>query len=70
MTHSPKTYVLTVHSPFRKTIRLWTGKNIHTLRHCSVKQAEHVLREIQQYVDDLQGTVPAAGNSYSLNRCR
>jgi hypothetical protein len=70
MTHAPQTYVLTLHSPSRKTMRLWTGKSIHALRHCSVTQIEHVLREMQQYVDDLQAPVPAAGRSYSLNRSR
>ncbi len=70
MTHAPQTYVLTLHSPSQKTMRLWTGKSIHALRHCSITQIEHVLREMQQYVDDLQAPVPAAGRSYSLNRSR
>ena len=70
MTHAPQTYVLTLHSPSQKTMRLWTGKSIHALRHCSITQIEHVLREMQQYVDDLQAPVPEAGRSYSLNRSR
>jgi len=70
MKHTPQTYVLTLNSPSRKSIRLWTGKSIHTLRHCSVKQIGHALMEMQQYVDDLQALVPAPGASYSINRCR
>ena len=70
MTHAPPTYVLTLNSPSRKALRLWTGKSIHTLRHCSVKQIGHALMEMQQYVDDLQAPVPAPGASYSLNRRR
>jgi hypothetical protein len=70
MKHTPQTYVLTLNSPSRKSIRLWTGKSIHTLRHCSVKQIGHALMEMQQYVDDLQAPVPAPGASYSINRCR
>ena len=70
MTHTPQTYVLTLNSPSRKSIRLWTGKSIHTLRHCSVKQIGHALMEMQQYVDDLQAPVPTPGASYSINRSR
>ena len=70
MTQTPQTYVLTLNSPSRKSIRLWTGKSIHTLRHCSVKQIGHALMEMQQYVDDLQAPVPAPGASYSINRSR
>jgi hypothetical protein len=70
MSQTPQTYVLTLNSPSRKAVRLWTGKSIHTLRHCSVKQLNHALLEMQQYVNDLQATVPAPGTSYSLNRSR
>ena len=63
MKHTPQTYVLTLNSPSRKSIRLWTGKSIHTLRHCSVKQIGHALMEMQPYVDDLQAPVPAPGAS-------
>ena len=70
MKHTPQTYVLTLNSPSRKSIRLWTGKSIHTLHHCSVKQIGHALMEMQQYVDDLQAPVPAPGASYSINRRR
>ncbi len=70
MKHTPQTYVLTLNSPSRKSIRLWTGKSIHTLRHCSVKQIGHALMEMQQYVDDLQAPVPTPGASYSINRSR
>ena len=70
MKNTPQTYVLTLNSPSRKALRLWTGKNIHALRHCSIKQIGHALMEMQQYVDELQATVPAPGASYSLNRSR
>ena len=70
MKHTPQTYVLTLNSPSRKSIRLWTGKSIHTLRHCSVKQISHALMEMQQHVDDLQAPVPTPGASYSINRSR
>lgn len=70
MKTAPQTYALTLNSPSRKTLRLWTGKSIHTLRHCSVKQIGHALMEMQRYVDDLQAPVPAPGGSYSLNRSR
>lgn len=70
MKNTPQTYVLTLNSPFRKSLRLWTGKSIHTLRHCSVKQIGHALMEMQQHVEDMQAPAPAPGRSYSLNRSR
>ena len=70
MKHTPQTYVLTLNSPSRKSIRLWTGKSIHTLRHCSVKQIGLALREMQQNVDSLHAPVSSSGGSYSLNRGR
>ena len=70
MNNAPQTYVLTVNSPSRKALRLWTGKSIHTLRHCSIKQLGHALMEMQQYVQDLQAPVPAPAAAYSLNRSR
>ena len=70
MKQTPQTYVLTLNSPSRKAFRLWTGKSIHTLRHCSVNQLNHALMELQQHMDDLQAPVPVPGASYSLNRSR
>jgi hypothetical protein len=70
MKHAPQTYVLTLNSPSRKPFRLWTGTSIHTLRHCSFKQLNHALSELQQHMADLQTPVPAPGASYSLNRSR
>jgi hypothetical protein len=70
MKQTPQTYVLTLNSPSRKAVRLWTGKSIHALRHCSVKQLNHVLMELQHDMDELQAPVPAPGASYSLNRSR
>ena len=72
MANTPKIYVVTLHSPSRKGLRLWTGKSIHALRHCPVKQVGHALMELQQHVDHLQHPVrtPVSGGSYSLNRAR
>lgn len=72
MTKTPKIYVLTLDSPSRKTIRLWTAKSIHALRHCSAKQIGHALMELQQHVDRVQyaASAPMPGGSYSLNRSR
>ena len=69
MNTTTRTYVLTLHSPSRKGLRLWMGDNIHALRHCSVKQLGLALREMQQAVDSLQTQV-SSGGSYSLNRGR
>jgi hypothetical protein len=66
----PRTYVLTLNSPSRKGLRLWTGTSIHTLRHCSVKEIGHALMEMQQQMDDLRTATPTSGVSYSLNRSR
>lgn len=57
MKTTPQIYVLTLNSPSRTALRLWTGKNIHTLRHCSAKQIGRALVEMQQNVDDLQKTM-------------
>ncbi|MGD9728467.1 MAG: hypothetical protein AB7G68_20480 [Nitrospiraceae bacterium] len=82
MRNTPQIYVLTLDSPdspsdspSRKAPRLWTGKTIHTLRHCSVKQIGGALVEMQQRLEDLQRTKAsvapsAASESYSLNRAR
>jgi len=70
MKQTPQTYVLTLNSPSRKAFRLWTGKSIHALRHCSVKQLNHALMELQQHMNNFQVSVPAPGASYSLNRSR
>jgi hypothetical protein len=70
MKPTPQTYVLTLNSPSRKPFRLWTGTSVHALRHCSVKQLNHALMELQQHMDDLQARVAAPSASYSLNRSR
>jgi hypothetical protein len=68
----PQIYVLTLDSPSRKVLRLWTGKDIHTLRHCSVKQIGSALMEMQQRLENLQQnkTAVTSSGSYSLNRAR
>lgn len=57
MKTTPQIYVLTLNSPSRSALRLWTGKSIHTLRHCSAKQIGRALIEMRQSVDDLQKTM-------------
>lgn len=57
MKTTPQIYVLTLNSPSRSALRLWTGKSIHTLRHCSAKQVSRALIEMRQNVDDLQKTM-------------
>lgn len=72
MKTTPQTYVLTLHSPSRSALRIWTGKNLHQLRHCSSKQIDHVLTEMQEHLDHLRcafGPAASAG-SYSLNHGR
>ena len=49
-----KIYLMTLNSPSRRGLRLWTGKSVHTLRHCSVKQIGSALAEMQRNVNDLQ----------------
>jgi uncharacterized protein YdaL len=47
-------YLLKLNSPSDNVLRLWTGKSLHTLRHCSAKQMGSVLVKMQQNVDALQ----------------
>ncbi len=54
MKNTPRIYLLTLNSPSHKALRLWTGRSIHKLRHCSVKQIGSALVEMQKNVDDLQ----------------
>jgi len=54
MRKTPQTYLLTLNSPSQRALRLWTGRSIHTLRHCSVKQIGSALIEMQKNVDNLQ----------------
>ena len=59
MRKTPQTYLLTLNSPSQRALRLWTGRSIHTLRHCSVKQIGSALVEMQKNVDALQKTMRA-----------
>jgi len=72
MKKATQVYVLTLNAPSRNAVCLWTGANIHSLRHCSSKKIDRTLAEMQQHVDDLQRTisVQATGGSYSINRSR
>jgi hypothetical protein len=65
-------YVLTLNAPSRKTVRLWTGASIHSLRHCSSQKIDRTLAEMQQHVEYLQRaiSVRGTGGSYSINRSR
>jgi hypothetical protein len=54
MKNQPRIYLLTMNSPSHAAPRLWTGRSVHELRHCSVKQIGGALVEMQQSVDELQ----------------
>lgn len=54
MKNTPLIYLLTLNSPSQKALRLWTGRSVHQLRHCSAKQIGNALVEMQKNVDDLQ----------------
>ena len=54
MKHTPLIYLLTLNSPSQRALRLWTGRSVHKLRHCSAKQIGSALVEMQKKVDDLQ----------------
>lgn len=54
MKNTTQVYVLTLNAPSKKTVRLWTGARIHSLRHCSSKKIDRTLAEMQQHVDELQ----------------
>ena len=57
MNNTRRTYLLTLNSPSQRALRLWTGKSIHTLRHCSVKDIGGALVEMQKTLDDLQNSM-------------
>jgi hypothetical protein len=72
MKNTTQVYVLTLNASSRKTVRLWTGASIHSLRHCSSKKIDRTLAEMQQNVDSLQRAISvlATGGSYSINHSR
>lgn len=72
MRNTTQVYVLTLNAPSQKTVRLWTGASIHSLRHCSSKKIDRTLAEMQQHVADLQRVISVLGTSgsYSINRSR
>jgi hypothetical protein len=70
MKNTERTYVLTLNSSPQKGLRLWRGKNLHALRHCSIKQVGQALREMQRDVDNVHSPQSSSGGSYSLNRGR
>jgi hypothetical protein len=63
MNKTPQIYLLTLHSPSRTALRLWTGRSIHRLRHCSVKQIGKALVEMQRTVESLQRIVKRKANT-------
>ena len=54
MKNTPKIYLLTLNSPSHKALRLWTGRSVHALRHCSAKEIGSALVDMQKNVDELQ----------------
>ena len=54
MKNKPQIYLLTLNSPSHKALRLWTGRNVHALRHCSTKEIGSTLVDMQKSVEDLQ----------------
>ncbi len=72
MKKTSRVYVLTVHPSSRRALRLWTGKSLHALRHCSSKLVSQTLAEMQHSVDELhtRSRLPTPGESYSINRAR
>lgn len=72
MRKTARVYVLTVHPSSRSMLRLWTGKSLHALRHCSTKHINQTLAELQHSVDEMhqRTSTPAPGASYSINRSR
>ncbi len=71
-TTTTQTYVLTVPTTSRSALRVWTGRSVHQLRHCSAGHISHVLAEMQQHMDHLRHSLepPASEASCSLNRGR
>lgn len=57
MKNQPRIYLLKMNSPSHKVSRLWTGKSLHALRHCSVKQIGSALAEMQKSIADLQKNI-------------
>ena len=47
-------YLLKLNSPSENALRLWTGRSLHTLRHCSGKQMGSALETMQKNIDALQ----------------
>ena len=55
-------YLLKLNSPSDNRLRLWTGRSLHTLRHCSAKQMGSALVKMQQNVDALQKSMGVLQN--------
>ena len=72
MRKTSRVYVLTVHPTSGSALRLWTGRSLHALRHCSSKQISQTLAEMQHSVDELHTRAKTSlpGASYSINRSR
>jgi hypothetical protein len=47
-------YLLKLNSPSDNTLRLWTGRSLHTLHHCSGKEIGSALETMQKNIDALQ----------------
>lgn len=72
MPKAVRVYVMTVHPSSRGMLRLWTGTSLHALRHCSPKQINPALAELQHMMDEQheRTKTPATESSYSINRSR
>jgi hypothetical protein len=51
MKSTPRMFLVTLPSPSRKALRLWTGRSLHKLRHRSVRQLRHVMMELQKSLE-------------------
>ena len=51
---STRIYLLTPNPPSPRTLQVWTGQSVHTLRHCSLKDIANAVAEMQERVENLQ----------------
>jgi hypothetical protein len=51
MKSTSRIFLVTLPSSSRKTLRVWTGRSLHKLRHRSVRQLGHVVTELQKSLE-------------------
>ena len=61
-------YLMTLNSPSRRSVRLWTGKSLHSLRHCSITHIGDALAAMQRDVENLQNHVGKLAQAADLQR--